>query len=211
MTLPAHPDGISPSQELGDWGALLDAGAIALPAGCGPCVGLGAGLLEDGEVGISATNRNFKGRMGSPNAEAYLASPGVVAASAMAGKMALPAVFADTELKASVEVMPKAAAGGAQEDVAEGFPTQISGDLVFCNQDNINTDGIYPGKYTYDDDVPKEKMGQVCLLWACVLCVCFVFYVCVMCVFVCVLCVCECFVCVCVCVCVYAHIQYRFE
>jgi homoaconitate hydratase len=45
-------------------------------------------LLEAGEVGISATNRNFKGRMGDPTAEAYLASPSVVAASAIAGKIA---------------------------------------------------------------------------------------------------------------------------
>src|SRR5690606_42153843 len=52
-----------------------------------PCIGLGTGLLEDGEVGISATNRNFKGRMGSPNAQAYLASPAVVASSAIAGKI----------------------------------------------------------------------------------------------------------------------------
>ena len=49
----------------GDWQVLVDAGAIPLPSGCGPCVGLGRGLLQSGEVGISATNRNFKGRMGS--------------------------------------------------------------------------------------------------------------------------------------------------
>lgn len=63
------------AEEAGDWQALLDAGAQALPAGCGPCIGLGTGLLEPGEVGISATNRNFKGRMGSTDAKAYLASP----------------------------------------------------------------------------------------------------------------------------------------
>jgi len=75
------------SEKRGDWQILLNAGATPLPPGCGPCIGLGAGLLEDGEVGISATNRNFKGRMGSPSAEAYLASPAVVAYSAMKGKI----------------------------------------------------------------------------------------------------------------------------
>ena len=63
------------AEEQGDWQVLIDAGAQTLPAGCGPCIGLGTGLLEPGEVGISATNRNFKGRMGSPQAKAYLASP----------------------------------------------------------------------------------------------------------------------------------------
>ena len=62
---------------------LIEAGAKPLPAGCGPCIGLGSGTLGPDEVGISATNRNFKGRMGSRSAEAYLASPAVVAASAV--------------------------------------------------------------------------------------------------------------------------------
>ena len=73
------------AERRGVWQALLDAGAIPLPPSCGPCIGLGAGLLEKGEVGISATNRNFKGRMGSRDAQCYLASPEVVAASAIAG------------------------------------------------------------------------------------------------------------------------------
>ena len=52
------------AERRGIWQTLLDAGANPLPAGCGPCIGLGVGLLEPGEVGISATNRNFKGAHG---------------------------------------------------------------------------------------------------------------------------------------------------
>ena len=77
------------AERYGYWQSLIEAGAIPLPPGCGPCIGLGTGLLEDGEVGISATNRNFKGRMGSASAQAYLASPAVVAASAISGKIDL--------------------------------------------------------------------------------------------------------------------------
>jgi homoaconitate hydratase len=83
------------AERLGIWQTLLDAGANPLPPGCGPCIGLGVGLLEKGEVGISATNRNFKGRMGSRDAQCYLASPEVVAASAVAGYIAGPHLFAD--------------------------------------------------------------------------------------------------------------------
>ena len=141
------------SEESGDWQTLMDAGCIELPPGCGPCIGLGMGMLvelkcvcpaikvvasfassckipafkesslgtlslpcarrvvclfflyntdcnsvhdpgskfcclgilDENEVAISATNRNFKGRMGAASARAYLASPTVVAASALAG------------------------------------------------------------------------------------------------------------------------------
>jgi 3-isopropylmalate/(R)-2-methylmalate dehydratase large subunit len=70
--------------------AFIEAGAIVDGPTCGPCGGGGKGLLGKGERGISSTNRNFKGRQGSPDAEVYLASPATVAASAVAGKITDP-------------------------------------------------------------------------------------------------------------------------
>src|SRR5437660_4393890 len=83
------------AEKRGIWQTLLDAGAQPLPSGCGPCIGLGVGLLEAGEGGISATNGNFKGRLGSRDAKCYLASPEVVAASAVAGYIRGPHEFAN--------------------------------------------------------------------------------------------------------------------
>lgn len=154
------------AEKSGDWQALLAAGAIALPAGCGPCIGLGTGLLQDGEVGISATNRNFKGRMGSKEAQAYLASPAVVAASAIAGRIALPPGSPEHgHLPTSkVETLPlKDVEASSALDILDGFPDSIEGEIVFCDADNVNTDGIYPGKYTYQDDIPVSQMAQVCM------------------------------------------------
>lgn len=85
------------AEEAGDWKVLLDAGATELPASCGPCIGLGTGLLEDGETGISASNRNYPGRMGSRASKAYLASPEVVAASALKGRIAGPGWYQKPE------------------------------------------------------------------------------------------------------------------
>jgi len=153
----------------GDWEALVRAGAKTLPAGCGPCIGLGTGLLEEGQVGISATNRNYKGRMGHPAAQAYLASPAVVAASAVNGYIsgpasldpkALPPVGAPTFAIASNEGQATAAETSV-EPLLEGFPSTFAGPLLFVPQDNLNTDGIYPGKYTYQDDITLEKQAEV--------------------------------------------------
>lgn len=161
----------------GAWDTLIKAGCKPLPAGCGPCIGLGAGLLKEGEVGISATNRNFKGRMGSKDALAYLASPEVVAASAVLGKIASPEEVLGESCKKSNEVKktviinsPKndesstdVSEGSSASSTLEGFPESIEGEIVFCDADNVNTDGIYPGKYTYQDDVSREKMAEVCM------------------------------------------------
>ena len=160
------------SEKRGDWDILISAGAKVLPAGCGPCIGLGTGLLEEGETGISATNRNYKGRMGSPKAQAYLASPAVVAASAASGYICGPdsldrAILPSTTTPTfSIEALPSVSEAGANgstaaETLLAGFPESLLGPVVFAPQDNMNTDAIYPGKYTYEDDITLERQAQV--------------------------------------------------
>ena len=151
------------AKDLGHWEALLAAGAIPLPPGCGPCIGLGEGVLEQGEVAISATNRNFKGRMGHRETQAYLASPAVVAASAVAGYIASPEPFEARPLSGDIRTTETAPSGGAVE-VIEGFPREIRGQIVFCDKDNLNTDGIYGKEFTYRDDLTSDQMGTKAML-----------------------------------------------
>jgi homoaconitate hydratase len=160
------------AQERGYWKTLLDAGATALPAGCGACIGLGEGILKEGEVGISATNRNFKGRMGSRDAFVYLSSPAVVAASALAGKIAGPrrrsasgVSLRDALAEGStvrISAHQEAPVGGLA--LLSGFPQSIEGELLFLPQDNLNTDGIYGKEFTYQEGLSPDEMGTKAML-----------------------------------------------
>jgi len=149
------------SERRGTWQTLLDAGATPLPSGCGPCIGLGIGLLEPGEVGISATNRNFKGRMGSRDAKCYLASPEVVAASAVAGYIRGPHEFGVGAPQRNYSELAAASGDAEKVEILAGFPQRLRGRLVFMPQDNVNTDAIYGKDYTYRDDMTPEMMAKV--------------------------------------------------
>jgi homoaconitate hydratase len=179
----------------GDWQTLLAAGAQPLPAGCATCIGLGVGLLEEGEVGISASNRNFKGRMGSVDAHAYLASPAVVAASALHGRITSHCEnpyswmgvecgegdgTAEQDHRAPMETTLDGFASQldglietAEHEteanpstsvyVHPDFPERITGEILFCDADAINTDGIYPGRLTYQDNTTIKQMAEACM------------------------------------------------
>ena len=90
LVIPASSQVMLEATRAGYIETFLEAGATVGMPGCGPCMGNHLGVPAPGEVTISSANRNFKGRMGTPESEIYLASPAVVAASAVAGEIVHP-------------------------------------------------------------------------------------------------------------------------
>ncbi len=161
---PASAEVQTRSESTGDWQTLVSAGAIPLPPGCGACIGLGRGLVQKGETAISATNRNFKGRMGDRDAYVYLGSPAVVAASALAGFICAPSGscrIAEHAAGTAVRRAQSKPKPPASVEIMAGFPPSVRGRVLFIDKDNLNTDGIYGSKHTYRDDMTPEEMAAV--------------------------------------------------
>src|SRR2546422_2555914 len=156
---PASAEVQARSESNGDWQTLLGAGAIPLPPGCGACIGLGRGLVQKGETAISATNRNFKGRMGDRDALVHLESHAVGAASALAGFICAPTDFTERAAGTAVRHTEKKTQSAGSVEIIAGFPPSVRGRVLFVDKDNLNTDGIYGSKHTYRDDMTSEEMA----------------------------------------------------
>lgn len=122
----------------------LDAGVNVLSSSCGPCLGTGQGIPADGYTVISTANRNFKGRMGNPNSEIYLASPAVVALSALKGEIAYPGeTIPDEKFPYEIEQSKTV-------DIQDGDDRLINGVWNYADVDNLNTDQMFAGNLTYN-------------------------------------------------------------
>lgn len=142
---------------------------------------------------MSASNRNFKSRLGHRDSEAYLSSPEVVAASALSGVISGTGVYEPpanytgvdygfgtgsaktpgielTSVLDQLEALIDQVESSSGDDTSKaatkilpGFPEKISGEILFLDMDNLDTDNIYAGKYTYRDDMTREEMAKVCM------------------------------------------------
>ncbi len=177
VVIPASSQVLQDALAAGYIRTFIEAGAMIGVPGCGPCMGNHLGIPAAGETVISTANRNFKGRMGNPDADIYLSSPAVVAASAVAGRIAGPEELTDRRIGESHREAARSAnvqrSQSASPNTGYGIrntqgaprnpqtmksnfppstfhlPPSTNTGCAWVYGDDVNTDVIFPGKYTY--------------------------------------------------------------
>ena len=122
----------------------INAGANVLTPSCGPCLGTGQGIPANGHTVISTANRNFSGRMGNKEAQIYLASPATVACSSLYG------VITDPRIVKGKEKFPFKVTQSKTFEIKPGENRRIGTVWNYSDVDNLNTDQMFAGKYTYN-------------------------------------------------------------
>jgi 3-isopropylmalate dehydratase small subunit len=159
LVIPASSEVLQAAMEAGYIRTFVAAGAMIGTPGCGPCMGNHLGIPAAGEAVLSSANRNFRGRMGNPESAVYLAGPAVVAASAVLGRIAHPAeLTGEARAFSGSGPLPAlaldASAGSARDAPARASAAMVAPGRRYAGRawkygDDVNTDVIFPGKYTY--------------------------------------------------------------
>lgn len=142
--VPASQKILMQAVEEGIFRTLVEAGANILTPSCGPCLGTGLGIPANGHNVISTANRNFIGRMGNKDAMIFLASPAVVAHSALTG------VITDPRRKPGKEKFPFKAEQSKTSIIAKNENRKNDNVWNYSDVDNLNTDQMFAGKHTYN-------------------------------------------------------------
>ncbi len=143
LVIPASQKIYLQAMEEGLLADLINAGASVLSSSCGPCLGTGQGIPADDYTVISTANRNFKGRMGNPNARIYLASPACVAMSAITGEIT------DPRGKEYGDKYRYKQEQSATVQVKADDNRYLNGTWNYADVDDLNTDLMFAGNLTY--------------------------------------------------------------